>query len=128
MLAKTNWIKGKTVVEPPATAPTNRKNNKNERATPTPSNPQEDDQSEKESPTNPQGGSNYDADKQDTITNSSQKGGSRRSGKKRGANRDNKKLPANANRGNERTHKFRAFNSSKIMDENKPSRGNDMHF
>ena len=40
---------------------------------------------------------------------------------------NNKALPENANRGNERKLKFRTFNSNKNMDENKPSRRNNVH-
>ena len=38
-----------------------------------------------------------------------------------------KALPKNANRGNERQFKLRTLNSGKNMDENKPSRGNNVH-
>ena len=70
MLSKTNWFKGKTVVEPPAAAPTSQNKEKV-----IPSNPQESDQSEsnydahtdaqrggnKETSSSHQGGRDYDA-------------------------------------------------------------------
>ena len=93
MLAKTNWFKGKTVVEPPTTTPSSQNSKKKEK--PIPSNPQEGYQSDYDAHSETQGGVDKElstSHQEGNIANiTSHEGESRKpskNGKRRGANRD----------------------------------------